>query len=132
MRLVWDGDSSVFNIPGKVGPLKLLLEGPRSLVAKVWNKFGLKCNRGNPSLLYETLHVYIIINMSWWSHSFHSGINVPSSPWFDMCNVLFVASLSCINMTWNIYHAPPLVQYQFYNHLTLGLQPSGLVITNLI
>ena len=28
-----------------------------------------------------------------------SAINVLSSPWFDMCTVWFVASLSCINMT---------------------------------
>ena len=28
-----------------------------------------------------------------------SGINVLSAPWFDMCTVWFVASLSCINMT---------------------------------
>ena len=46
----------------------------------------------------------------------NSAINVP---WFDMCTVWFVASLSCINMT--LVMSCPLVQYQAYNHLALGL-----------
>ena len=51
-----------------------------------------------------------------------SAINVLSAPWFDTCTVWFVASLSCINMTLNILiMSCPLVQYQAYNHLALGL-----------
>ena len=30
---------------------------------------------------------------------FKASDSVLSSPWFDMCTVWFVASLSCINMT---------------------------------
>ena len=44
-----------------------------------------------------------------------SGINVLSAPWFDMCTV---ASLSCIK---EVMMSCPLVQYQAYNHLALGL-----------
>ena len=46
------------------------------------------------------------------------AINVIHAPWFDTCTVWFVASLSCINMTEVM---TPLVQYQAYNHLALGV-----------
>ena len=48
------------------------------------------------------------------------AINVLRSPWFDMCTVWFVASLSCINIH-EIYNAH-LCNIRL---IALGLLPSG-------
>ena len=60
-----------------------------------------------------------------------SAINVLSSPWFDICTVWFVASLSCINMTLKLCHAH-LCNTRLIITSPSGLQPSGSVIINLM
>ena len=58
-----------------------------------------------------------------------SAINVLSSPWFDMCTVWFVASLSCINMT---LKSCWLCRAYLCNIRLVITSPSGSMIINLI
>ena len=48
---------------------------------------------------YIYIYIYIYVMMKPPFKASDSAINVLSAPWFDMCTVWFVASLSCINMT---------------------------------
>ena len=46
---------------------------------------------------YNYIYIYIHVMMKPPFKASDSAINVLSAPWFDMCTVWFVVSLSCIN-----------------------------------